>query len=157
MKNANLYETHILTKNLERAIEFYKGLDLNLAFVIEERRVAFFWLGDPEKKEQMLGIWEVAEDKFVNRHFAFHVSLEELLEVPVFLESKGIKILPAFGLDESEPVVHAWMPAAAYYFEDHDGNSLEYLALVDGQKKPEVGVVHLSKWQQISQEAANTR
>ncbi|MFS0862248.1 VOC family protein [Fredinandcohnia sp. 179-A 10B2 NHS] len=146
MKNSKLYETHIYTKNLEQAIEFYKGLELELAYVIEERRVAFFWLGDASKKEQMLGIWEVPEEKFKARHFAFSVGYEDLLAVPEFLGARGIELSPDFGLDTSEPVVHAWMPAACYYFYDLDGNSLEYLAVLDGEARPELGVLHLSKW-----------
>ncbi|MDP4162774.1 MAG: VOC family protein [Bacillota bacterium] len=147
MKSAKLYETHVYTRNLEAAIAFYEGLDLELAYVINERRVAFFWLGDADKKEQMLGIWEVPEEKFRTSHFAFYVSLDELLQVPAFLLKRGAQVLPSFGLDASEPVVHTWMPAASYYFQDPDGNSLEYLALIDGDPNPELGAVHLSTWQ----------
>jgi lactoylglutathione lyase len=144
-----IYETHVNTRNLEQSIAFYQSLGLELAYVIEERKVAFFWLGDVEKKEQMLGVWEVPAEKFVPSHFAFGVSLEELMKIPSFLEKKGIELRPSFGLDTSEPVVHAWMPAASYYFADPDGNSLEYLALLEGEARPELGAVHLSKWHEV--------
>ncbi|MFF2447179.1 VOC family protein [Neobacillus sp. NPDC058068] len=149
MKMSKLYETHVYTRDLERAIEFYQSLDLELAYVIRGRGVAFFWLGDPVAKEQMLGIWEVPEGKFAANHFALVVSLEQLLEIPQFLESKGIELLPDFGLDTSEPIVHTWMPAASYYFNDPDGNSLEYLSVLDGEPQPEHGAIHLSKWNQL--------
>jgi hypothetical protein len=41
------------------------------------------------------------------------------------------------------------MPAASYYFNDPDGNSLEYLSVLDGEPQPEHGVIHLSKWNQL--------
>ncbi|OXT18500.1 glyoxalase [Bacillus sp. OG2] len=146
MKNAGLYETHINTKNLNNAIQFYQDLQLELAYTVEERRAAFFWLGDPSRKEQMLGIWEVSEDKFTPSHFAFSVSLKELLEVPEFLAQKGIDLSPSFGLDAGEPIVHPWMPAASCYFKDLDGNSLEYIAVLDQEPNWDLSPMHLEKW-----------
>jgi len=52
-----LYETHVKTKSLERAISFYKKLGMDLVHIIEERKVAFFWFDKNHKKEQMLGVW----------------------------------------------------------------------------------------------------
>lgn len=148
-----IYETHVNTRNLEQSIAFYQSLGLELAYVIEERRVAFFWLGEAGTKEQMLGVWEEPAEKFTPSHFAFAVSLDELLKIPSFLEKRGIELRPSFGLDASEPVVHTWMPAASYYFADPDGNSLEYLALLEGEARPELGVVHLSEWQRVCAES----
>lgn len=37
MKNAELYETHVKTVNLESAVVFYKSLGLELAYFLEER------------------------------------------------------------------------------------------------------------------------
>ncbi|WP_404461924.1 VOC family protein [Sutcliffiella horikoshii] len=148
MKNAELYETHVKTVNLKSAVAFYKSLGLELAYFLEERRVAFFFLGDSDKKQQMLGVWEVNEHEFVR---SFKVTLDQLRSVPTFLEAKGIALSSSFGLDASEPVVHAWMPAACYYFSDPDGNSLEYLALIDQEPKPELGVLHLSEWEKAFQ------
>lgn len=152
MKSAKLYETHVYTKKLEEAIAFYQNLDLELAYVINERRVAFFWLGDSAKKEQMLGVWEVPEDKFRKSHFAFYVNFDELMNVPTFLSCKGIVLSPSFGLDTSEPIVHSWMPSASYYFEDVDGNSLEYITVIEGEPKPELGAVHLSTWEESNKQ-----
>ncbi|RXI98696.1 VOC family protein [Anaerobacillus alkaliphilus] len=145
MKNAHLYETHVKTKNLEEAITFYQKLELELAYVIPDR-VAFFWLGDSKRKEQMLGVWKVSSDEFVKSHFAFQVTFEELVNTPKYLAEKGIEVVPSFGLDASEPVVHAWMPAASYYFVDNDGNSLEYITVLNDEPIPELGAIHLSTW-----------
>ncbi len=145
LKKARIYETHVKTTNLEKAITFYESLELELAYVIKDR-AAFFWLGDATVKEQMLGVWNVPEEEFVKSHFAFQVSFEELLDVPAYLTKRGIDVVPSFGLYASEPVVHAWMPAASYYFEDGDGNSLEYITVLDEDPIPDLGVVHLSVW-----------
>ncbi|MGD6845598.1 VOC family protein [Bacillus infantis] len=150
MKNAGLYETHVSTKNLSNAVQFYQELQLELAYTVEERRAAFFWLGDPSRKEQMLGIWEVPEDRFTPSHFAFSVSLNDLLEVPAYLARKGIELSPSFGLDASEPIVHPWMPAASFYFKDLDGNSLEYIAVLDQEPKQDLPALHLSKWIELN-------
>jgi lactoylglutathione lyase len=150
MKNAGLYETHVSTKNLSNAIRFYQELQLELAYTVEERGAAFFWLGDPSRKEQMLGIWEVPEDRFTPSHFAFSVSLKELLEVPDYLARKGIDLSPSFGLDASEPVVHPWMPSASFYFKDLDGNSLEYIAVLEQEPNDGLKPMHLSKWIELN-------
>lgn len=151
MKHAKIYETHVYTKKLETAVEFYeKKLELDVAYIIPERRVAFFYLGEPGEREFMLGVWEVPEDKFRPNHFAFSLPYEEFMEVPTFLTSKGILVEGDFGLDNSEPIVHAWMPAASLYFRDPDGNSLEYLTLLDGEPRPELGAVHLSEWEKVT-------
>jgi GNAT superfamily N-acetyltransferase len=38
------------------------------------------------------------------------------------------------------------MPAAAVYFHDPDGHQLEYLAMLPGPARPEVGIVSWSQW-----------
>jgi lactoylglutathione lyase len=153
MKHAKLYETHVYTKNLERAIEFYEGkLELEPAYIIQERRVAFFYLGEPGKKEFMLGVWEVPETEFRSNHFAFYLPYEEFMAIPDFLAAKGVEVRGSFGLDASEPIVHCWMPATSLYFRDPDGNSLEYLTLVDGEPQPELGAVHLCDWRKLIQQ-----
>ncbi|MCT8137208.1 VOC family protein [Anaerobacillus sp. CMMVII] len=149
MKNACLYEAHVQTTDLEEAIKFYQSIDLVLAYVISDR-VAFFWLGESKKKEQMLGVWQVTSDQFKQSHFALHLPYAQFMNVPNFLSDKGIHLVPSFGLDTSEPIVHAWMPAASYYFEDKDGNSLEYITVLEGEPIPELGAVHLSAWQEAN-------
>ncbi|MEB1809342.1 MAG: VOC family protein [Bacillaceae bacterium] len=149
MKNARLYETHVQSTNLERSIAFYKKLDLELAYVLNDRKAALFWIGDPSIKEFMLGVWEVAEENFRKSHFAFHVPFKELLQVPDFLKKREISLIPSFGLDTSEPVVHGWMPSACYYFLDPDGNTLEYISVLQNQPIQDAGVVHLSTWNEL--------
>ena len=44
------------------------------------------------------------------------------------------------------PMVFAWMPAVAIYFEDPDGHSLEFIGMLSGESRPEDGVVSYEDW-----------
>ncbi|EJQ08710.1 VOC family protein [Bacillus cereus] len=147
-----LYETHVKTKNLELAIEFYTKLGLFHAHTIEERRVAFFWFDKENKKEQMLGIWEVSEEAFHTSHFAFKVNYEEIIHAREWLLNKGINPRAAFGLEPSEPMVQTWTPTANLYFYDPDGNSLEFLCLLPEKKNVKQDVMYLSEWESLESE-----
>ncbi|MDX8367935.1 VOC family protein [Cytobacillus sp. IB215665] len=147
-----LYETHVKTKNLDKAISFYKKLGMDHAYTIEDRRVAFFWFDKNHKKEQMLGVWEVQDDGFHKSHFAFRISYEDMLNAREWLLDHGISPRAAFGLESTEPIVHTWVPNASIYFYDPDGNSLEFLCLLPEKKKVSKDVMYLSEWEQISLE-----
>ncbi len=43
-------------------------------------------------------------------------------------------------------MVFAWMPAIAIYFNDPDGHVLEFIAILDGEEKPELGVISYEEW-----------
>lgn len=43
-------------------------------------------------------------------------------------------------------MVFAWMPAIAIYFDDPDGHCLEFIAILDEEAKPELGVVSFEEW-----------
>ncbi|HEK9101080.1 VOC family protein [Bacillus cereus] len=140
----SIYETHVQVKQLEKSIEFYKGLGIVLAYKIEERRCAFFYVGE---KKQMLGIWEVAEgEKIKTNHFAFGVTLEDLKRANEWLQERGIRLRKSFEKEPIEPIVHDWMPSAAVYFYDLDGNSLEFNARLDEESIGISEVLYLSEW-----------
>ncbi|MED4073617.1 VOC family protein [Priestia endophytica] len=141
----NLYETHLKVKNLEESISFYKKLGLQLAFQIEERRRAFFFIGETK---QMLGLQEVKEGQEVIRdHFAFSVEMKDLEDSLQWLREKEIEIpKDFFGKAPIEPIVHMWMPAASVYFIDPNGHSLEFLTLLSDEPVYKEDIVYLSEW-----------
>jgi lactoylglutathione lyase len=145
MKNMTLFEAHLNTANLEQAILFYEKLGLEMAYKIEDRRVAFFRFGKERKMSQMLGIWE-SKESVKRKHIAFGVSYDEITNAINWLKDKGIEATKDFGLDPIEPLVHTWVPAASVYFLDPDGNSLEFIHVLAGEPKPELGVIYLSEW-----------
>ena len=144
----DLYETHLTVEDLGRSMAFYGDrLGLQLARVFAERSVAFYWIGGPGKS--MLGLWEVGTGPLHMRlHLAFTVDLPDLLQAPSQLRAAGIEPRDFAGSPTGEPVVLAWMPAASVYFNDPDGNQLEFLCMLPDPAEPELGVVTWSRWRQ---------
>ncbi len=144
----DLFEGHLTVSDLDRALAFYGGtLGLELARTFPERRVAFYWLGKPG--EAMLGLWEAGSGpQRLSLHLAFKVDLPDLLTAPQHLRAAGVEPRDFHDRPSDEPVVLAWMPAAAVYFHDPDGNLLEYLAMLPDEPRPELGVLAWSTWQQ---------
>ena len=140
-----LYETHIQVSDLENSIQFYtEVLGLELAHKEEGRRIAFLWIG--KNKESMLGLWEQKEN-LQTRHFAFTADKEDILNYAVdFLKNKNLKPYNFLKDGTEEPMVFAWMPALAIYFHDPDGNPLEFISILEGEGKPELGVLSYEEW-----------
>jgi len=147
-----LYETHLFVENLEVSIDFYKNiLGLEQCYFEADRRTAFFWIGKP--KEAMLGLWEKPKSEIDKRHFAFRCDKEFILEKATeFLN--GHKLNPYNFLNDGtdKPMVFSWMPAIAIYFNDPDGHYLEFISILDGQSRPELGVISYDEWIKITNE-----
>lgn len=141
-----LYETHIFVEDLKRSATFYEQvLGLIPCGYNDARRVAFFWIGKP--KEAMLGIWEKPKEQIDIRHFAFRCEVDDILQKSVqFLESSGLKPYNFLKDGTTRPMVFAWMPAIAIYFKDPDGHELEFIAILEGDAKPELGVISYEQW-----------
>ncbi|MGO4315089.1 VOC family protein [Agrobacterium tumefaciens] len=146
-----LFETHLTVSNLERSVEFYRNVvGLELAQRFPERNVAFFWTG--ERGHSMLGLWSIQSAPINMRlHIAFSVDFDQLLAAPDYLRRNGVTPLGFDGEKEiDEPVVFPWMPAASVYFKDPDGHSLEYIAFLGGEAKPQIPrVLSWSEWKTI--------
>ncbi len=141
-----LYETHLSVENLERSIDFYKNvLGLDHCYTEEKRRIAFFWIGKP--KEYMLGLWEKPKPEIEKRHFAFRCDVEDVLHKSVgWLKERNLESYNFLKDETEKPMVFAWMPAIAIYFDDPDGNVLEFIAILEGNPKPELGVISYEEW-----------
>ncbi len=141
-----LYETHLFVENLETSIDFYKNvLGLEQCYFEADRRTAFFWIGKP--KEAMLGLWEKPKSQIDKRHFAFRCDKEYILQQSSeFLNRHGLKPYNFLKDNTDRPMVFAWMPAIAIYFNDPDGHYLEFIAILDGDARPELGVISYDEW-----------
>lgn len=144
-----LYETHLYVEDLERSIDFYKNiLGLEQCHYEAERKVAFFWIGKP--KEAMLGLWEKPVAEINKQHFAFRCTIEDLLHKSVdFLKGRNLSPYNFLKDGSEKPMVFAWMPALAIYFSDPDGHALEFIAVLDGQSRPELGIITYDEWVEI--------
>jgi len=143
---SGLFEAHLTVLNLERATAFYQDvIGLELAHLVAERRAAFFWVG--ARGKAMLGIWEAGSAPIVlTLHVALQVSLADLHSAPKRLQQAGVQPRDFNGAATEEPVVLAWMPAAAVYFHDPDGNLLEFIAMLPDEPRAELGVLPWSDW-----------
>jgi lactoylglutathione lyase len=142
----HLFEAHLIVADLDASIAFYRDrLGLELAQVIPARRAAFFWIGS--RGNSMLGLWEGgAGPQKTTSHIAFATAPEAVIAAPRALQSAGILALDFDGHSTEEPVVLAWMPAAAVYFLDPDGHLLEYIAMLQEEPRPDAGVVSWGAW-----------
>jgi len=145
-----LYETHLFVENLENSIEFYKNmLGVEQCYFEQERRAAFFWIGKP--RQAMLGLWEKPKDEIDKRHFAFRCSKEDILNNSVqFLKTRNLKPYNFLRDGIERPMVFAWTPAVAIYFDDPDGHQLEFIAILDGEPRPELGVISYEEWKRLN-------
>ena len=148
-----LFETHLFVESLERSVNFYKNvLGLQQCYYEEERRAAFFWIGKP--KQAMLGLWEKPKEEIDIRHFAFSCDVEDVLNTSVnFLKERNLKPYNFLKDGTERPMVFAWMPAIAIYFNDPDGHLLEFIAVLEGKGKPEYGFISYEKWLQVNSTA----
>lgn len=144
-----LFETHLTVRSLDKAVAFYRDvLGLELAYRLDERRVAFFWLGG--RGNAMLGLWEAGSSPNVMRlHLAFKCAVDDVLAAPEKLKAAGVTPLGFFGEPVDDPVVIGWMPAVSLYFTDPDGHLLEYLAMLPDEPRPDVGVLPHSDWTKL--------
>ena len=142
-----IYETHINVENLEASIEFYQNvLGLEKCGYNDERRIAFFWVGKPQ--EYMLGLWEKPKSEIVKMHFAFRCDKEDILNNSIsFLKERNLKPYNFLKDNNEIPMVFSWMPALAIYFDDPDGHCLEFISILEGQQKPELGIITFDEWE----------
>ena len=147
-----LYETHLFVENLERSIDFYKNvLGLQQCYFEAARRAAFFWIGKPQ--EAMLGLWEKPKAEIDKRHFAFRCDVDDVLHHAVaFLKQRNLNPYNFLKDGQEKPMVFAWMPAIAIYFNDPDGHALEFIAILEGRPRPELSVIDYEEWLQFENE-----
>ena len=145
-----LFETHINVTDLERSTRFYRDvLGLEPAYDEPARRVRFFWIG--RSGQAMLGLWEKPHELVVPQHFAFRATLEDVRDKSVgWLQERQLACYNFLDDGTQRPMVFCWMPALAIYFDDPDGHTLELIAMLPDEPRPEAGIVSWDEWQEIN-------
>lgn len=144
-----IFETHFEVKNLKSSMDFYESLGFSLGLMDDNRKRAFYLLG--EKAPCMISI--VEREKPALRHMAFRVNLENLHKMIPFLKERNIEILPGWdGASIEEPMVFPWLGSASVFFNDLDGNRLEFITLLlDGPRKDiDQPFLMLSEWEALN-------
>jgi lactoylglutathione lyase len=141
-----LFETHLTVADLSRSSAFYRDVvGLPVALEIPERGAVFHWIGAPG--EAMLGLWSIGSAPMnMQLHVAFASPLDDVLAACERLRAHRVTPLSFFATETDEPSVIGWMPAAAVYFRDPDGHIMEYLAMLDSEPRPELGIIPWSQW-----------
>ena len=144
-----LWETHITVSDLDRSIRFYRDVvGLTLAHSVPERHVAFFWIGQP--RQAMLGLWSTLTSPMgMKLHFAFRVDVADAIASIATLKNAGLWPTGLAGQPINEPEVIPWIPAASVYFQDPDGHSLEYIAMLPEAPAPAEAQMPLSEWRNL--------
>ena len=149
-----LFETHLNVENLEQSVDFYTNvLGLQQCRFDDDRRIAFFWIG--EEKQAMLGLWEVPKEEVEPRHFAFECDPEWIVNESIdFLKAHKLNYWNFLQDDNDKPMVFCWMPAVSIYFTDPDGHYLEFIGTLPGKPKSiaEKRVVTYEEWVGMTQE-----
>jgi len=143
-----LYEAHLPVSDLQKSIQFYQKLGLELAY--RQDQLAFFWI---VKGESWIGLWESKEvllDYHPSiRHIAFRIDEEDLLQVKEWLQSIDIEVRTAFGYSPAQqPLVLPNFPHAhaAIYVTDPDGNSIELISPIQLDVDKEFPMMSLNDW-----------
>ena len=148
-----LFETHLGVSDLSRSVAFYRDLvGLPVAWEEPDRGAAFLWIGEPG--QAMLGLWTLGSAPIgLSLHVAFAAELQDVVRACDRLRESGVTPLSFFGSEADEPSVIGWMPAASVYLRDPDGNLLEYLAMLDAEPRPDLGILPWSQWQMATAKA----
>lgn len=98
----------------------------------------------------MLGLWEKPTNELEKRHFAFRCEVNDIINNSIpYLKEKNLKPYNFLKDETEKPMVFAWMPAIAIYFNDPDGNVLEFIAVLEGAPRPELGVITYEDWLKV--------
>lgn len=148
MHITGLFETHLMVRDLDRSVRFYRDvLHLPFAYAAPERQVAFLWIGAPGTA--MLGLWGTSAPIGLHLHIAFAMPTADIIRAVDDLRAANVVPHDFFGESCETPGVIGWMPAMALYFRDPDGHSLEFLSMLPDPPRPDLGVVPWPEWQKL--------
>lgn len=121
------------------------------------RRHCLFWIV-PNKT--WLGLWktDISKDREPasfpgnGRHLAFEVDFEDIKKASVWLTERGVTLRSHGGLEPLEPIARPHQQNVSIYFDDPDGNALEFMCkLPDGTPNEPSKMMYLSQLEKLIQ------
>jgi catechol 2,3-dioxygenase-like lactoylglutathione lyase family enzyme len=152
-----LYETHLPVRDLQRAIVFYEKLGLERVFTTED--VVFFWI---KPHVSWLGLWvhEHADLQYhpSTRHLAFEVDYADIKRARDWLLARGIETRGDHGFEGTEPFVRPSQGNVSLYFDDPDGNGIEFICEIDiPASLRDRKAMYVSEFERLAAGSAETR
>ena len=144
-----LYEVHLPVSDVDRAVEFYERLGLKVDN--KNNEVAFLWI---VPKKSWIGLWkkDIAPDREPGsyppngRHIAFEVDFDDIRKAEEWLGERGIQVVQHGSMPPTEPYSRPHQGNASVYFNDPDGNNLEFICnLPEGAPKEPQKLIYLSE------------
>ncbi|WP_151735432.1 VOC family protein ['Paenibacillus yunnanensis' Narsing Rao et al. 2020] len=144
-----LFETHINVSDVQKSAAFYEKLPGVIPLYEDPvRKSRFYWIGQPG--EAMLGIRENYPSPLVQRqHFAFRIALGDMAEARDRLLALGLHPENFRGESAEQLIVFPFMPAVSIYFDDPDGHSLEFIAMLPDEPRPELEMMYWDEWERM--------
>lgn len=144
-----LYEAHLPVSNLEKSIAFYEKLGLKMAY--RDKDTAFFWI---DEKKSWIGLWEGKEVETPYhpslRHIAFRVEYKFMRDSLEWLKARDIKAVHFGNRPTVDPYIRPFQGNASVYFQDPDGNSLEFMCFVEvPESLRHLSPCTLKEWEKI--------
>jgi len=98
----------------------------------------------------MLGLWELPKERIDIRHFAFECKAEFIINESFnWFKERNIPFRNFLSDGIERPMVFSWIPAISIYFNDPDGHELEFIGLLNGSPRPEMGIITYEAWLEI--------
>lgn len=144
MSIIGLGEAILQVRDVARAVAFYRDVvGLPLAKEDPIQNMAVMWVGDV--RQFTLALWGAGNSPFIaTSQVTLSAALADVTTAPIRLRAKGVHTLDFAGNETDEPYVIGWLPAAALYFLDPDGNSVELRAMLD--EPPREGLFLWRDW-----------
>ncbi|HQV68378.1 MAG TPA: VOC family protein [Thermoflexales bacterium] len=145
MSILGLGEASLQVRDVARAVAFYRDIvGLELAKEDPAQNMAVMWLG--KTKDFTLALWGTGNSPFIaTSQITLNAEIGDVVSAPLRLRARGVATMDFAGNTADEPYVIGWLPAAAIYFLDPDGNSVELRAMLG--EPPREGLFVWSNWQ----------
>ena len=142
----SLYEAHLKVNDLERSIDFYKKIGLQLSY--REEKAAFMWI---VPGESWIGLWESEAKGIPTTHIAFGIAYEDMQHAIAWLRERNIEPVEFKGMQPLEPIARPSQANCSVYFNDPDGNSLELICNLPDAPR-DLPKMYLSEWEKLRQQ-----